>query len=95
MYRLMLIDDDDIIRTKLIKSYDWEDMGFEPPYTARDGKEALNRMPEIHPDVVVSDIRMPVMDGLELIRNLKNQVSQYTYRSAEQLRGIRICPTGH
>lgn len=45
---------------------DWNALGYELAGTARNGKEALDKIAELHPDIVVSDIRMPVMDGLTL-----------------------------
>ncbi|KAF4325166.1 hypothetical protein G195_001310 [Phytophthora kernoviae 00238/432] len=51
----------------------WEDMGIEIVGTARSGSEALDKVAEYHPDIMLCDIRMPSMDGLELIRMLREQ----------------------
>lgn len=51
---------------------DWERYGFRVCGEACDGEEALGRMRELNPDLVVTDIRMPVMDGLQLIEHSMN-----------------------
>ena len=66
MYKLMLVDDEDIVRHQVIKKIDWASYGFEIVCEAENGNEAFELF-EIHrPDVVISDIKMPFMDGLEL-----------------------------
>ena len=46
------------------------DLDFQCAGTAQNGKEALELMEEYHPDLVISDIKMPFMDGLELAKNI-------------------------
>lgn len=67
--RILFVDDEAIVREGLKKCIDWEVNGFEVVGTAENGKKALEYMGEISVDIVVTDIKMPIMDGLELIRN--------------------------
>ena len=55
---------------------DWESLGFSVVGTAQNGKEALELIEEYHPDLLISDIKMPFMDGLELSKTIhENQIN--------------------
>ena len=69
--RLMLVDDHDIVRTGL-RSYLETQSGIQVVADASSGVEALERAKETNPDVVVMDITMPEMDGLETTRRIKD-----------------------
>lgn len=69
----MLVDDELPILENLSLILPWEDMGIEITGTARSGAEALDKVSDCHPDIMLCDIRMPNMDGLELIRILRER----------------------
>ncbi|MCW3791058.1 response regulator [Paenibacillus sp. LS1] len=69
----LLVDDELPILENLSYILPWEEMGIEITGTARSGLEALGKVTECHPDIILCDIRMPSMDGLELIRLLREQ----------------------
>ena len=72
LYRIMLVDDEEEVRLGIIKKIDWEGNGFIVVGDAENGKEALEKAEILSPDVIITDIKMPFMDGLELGRNLAN-----------------------
>lgn len=65
-YKVLLADDEKEIRQGIIKKIDWEANGFILAGDASNGREALELAEKIHPDVVMTDIKMPFMTGLEL-----------------------------
>lgn len=70
MYSLLIADDEYEIRNGLANLFPWEDVGFKPVGTAENGKKALEFI-EAHPvDVLLCDIMMPVMNGIDLARTL-------------------------
>lgn len=70
--RSMLIVDDETPSRELIKmSLDWRAFGFDPIFEARNGREALALFTQKKPALIITDIQMPVMDGLELIRAVR------------------------
>jgi two-component system response regulator YesN len=69
---LLIIDDDEIIREGLARNIPWEAHGFKVIGTARNGAEGLQLARECHPRLILSDIRMPFMDGLQMAEAVKN-----------------------
>ena len=70
-YSVMLVDDEEDVIQVIIKKMDWDALGFSMPVYASNGLEALELAENMHPDVVMTDIKMPYIDGLELCRRLK------------------------
>ena len=73
MYSILIIDDEPIVKIALRSILPWEEHGFSICGTASNGLEALPLIGQHHPDVIITDLKMPGMDGLELIRILKEQ----------------------
>lgn len=71
MYKLILVDDEIEIRNGLKNYFPWHDIGFEVVGTFGNAQQALNYIAQNDVDVVLTDIKMPVMDGIELIRRIK------------------------
>lgn len=70
MYKLIIADDEKSIREGMSRGIPWEEWGFTVAGTASDGLEVLEMIAKDKPDVVLSDIRMPNMDGVELMQYL-------------------------
>ena len=73
MLRVLLVDDEPFIAQGLMVFVDWEQEGYEIVYTAADGAEALTYLKEHKVDLVISDIKMPVMSGLELLETIRRE----------------------
>ncbi len=71
LYRVLLADDEEEIREGISRKIDWDALGFTLVGQAENGAEALEMAEQLRPDVVLTDIKMPFMDGLELCRQLK------------------------
>lgn len=67
MQKVLLVDDEFIILDGISSVMKWESFGAELAGTAQNGIEALQRVKEAPPDIIITDIRMPGMDGLELV----------------------------
>jgi two-component system, response regulator YesN len=72
-YKVLLADDEKIIVEGISSVIEWEAMDLELVATARNGIEAYERIIEHKPDIVISDIRMPGMDGLNLVSKVYNK----------------------
>ncbi|MCR5670605.1 MAG: response regulator [Butyrivibrio sp.] len=72
MYSVYLVDDDTLILEELINIIPWMDNGFEVIGNSTDPETALLQIPELRPDVVVCDLKMPKMDGNELMKKLRD-----------------------
>ncbi len=71
MRKILLADDDFLVRTYLSGSIEWEKNGFSLVGAAQDGEEALEMIRKHQPQILLTDIDMPVMNGIELIRKIK------------------------
>ena len=71
LYNILLVDDETDVLEAMKKKIDWEALGFCLAGTAENGQEALEMAEQLHVDVVMTDIKMPYMDGLTLCKKLK------------------------
>ena len=72
--KVFLVDDEIVIREGIRESFPWEDTPYDLVGEAPDGEMALPMIRDTNPDIVITDIKMPFMDGLELCRVLKTQM---------------------
>ena len=73
MYKAVLVDDERIILDGLTRAVRWADMGCEVIGTAANGREGLELVRRLRPDILLTDIRMPNMDGLSMIAALRSE----------------------
>ena len=100
MYKLLIVDDEKIEREGMAELIDWGSFGIELAGTAWNGQDGYEKVLKLHPDIVMTDIKMPVMDGLGLIRKLKEELpdiqvivlsgyGEYEYTSQAMELGIK------
>ncbi|RKD34998.1 response regulator transcription factor [Lacrimispora algidixylanolytica] len=70
MYKVLLVDDEILIRERISQRIPWESLGYELRGTCENGKEAIEFMEKQPVDLVLTDICMPYVDGLELAKYL-------------------------
>ncbi|WP_238177940.1 response regulator transcription factor [Paenibacillus contaminans] len=73
MWNVLLVEDEVFVRRSLKRLIQWEDMGFTIAGEAGDGREALAMMRNDPPDLVIADIVMPGMDGIELLKQAREE----------------------
>ena len=73
MYKLMIVDDEPTVRNGLKGLIDWNSYGFELCGEAEDGEEGLEKVLQFQPDLVLADIKMPEMGGIEMMREARKQ----------------------
>ncbi|ADQ04049.1 two component transcriptional regulator, AraC family [Caldicellulosiruptor owensensis OL] len=76
MYKIVIVDDDMLIRKGIRNVIRWKDLECEICAEASSGDEALKVIEEVKPDIVITDIKMPNMDGIELIDRIKRIIPQ-------------------
>jgi len=71
MYTIVVADDEEEIRRALIRRVNWESVGFTVVGEAENGVEALELVERLEPDLLLTDIRMPFISGIELARQVR------------------------
>lgn len=74
MYKVLIIDDEPIIRKGIKNLINWKQLNCEVCAEARDGAEGLKLIREFLPEIILTDIRMPGIDGLEMLKQVKGIV---------------------
>ncbi|RXZ82231.1 response regulator [Paenibacillaceae bacterium] len=74
LYTIVLVDDEHIELDTLRHYIPWSEMGFEVVGVAKNGREALTRVNELLPDLVITDVKMPLMDGIQFAETIKKSM---------------------
>lgn len=72
MHSIVIFEDDYIVRKSLAESIEWERHGFIVKGIAEDGERGIELIDKYHPDIIVSDIKMPFVDGIEIARYIRD-----------------------
>lgn len=74
MIKMMIVDDEPVIREGMMNIIDWENLGVEIVGTASNGRDGLAKAIDKKPDIVITDIRMPVVDGIRFSAELRDKL---------------------
>ena len=73
LYRIILVDDEEEVIKSIIRKIKWEENGFLVAGDAENGEDALEKIEALEPDLILTDIRMPYMDGLTLAERVRQK----------------------
>lgn len=83
MFNVQIVDDEPIIRIGIQKMLNWNELGFEIVCLAQNGKQALEQLEIEQVDVIITDIEMPIMNGLDFIKEVRNSESDHNVKNRE------------
>lgn len=75
MYKLLIVDDEKFLRKRLLQTIAWEQLDITEVYEAENGQQALHLAIDVEPDIIITDINMPIVSGIDLMVAL-NQSGQ-------------------
>lgn len=71
MYKLLIVDDEPLVQVGIKSMLNWQELNIEICGTVANGEQALELMQNAMPDIVITDIKMPIMDGLSLLKQCR------------------------
>lgn len=74
--KILIVDDEELTRRGIISSIDFEELGISEIYTADDGLSGLEEARIRKPDIIISDVRMPRMTGIEMLQTLTGELPE-------------------
>ena len=90
MYKVFIVDDEPIILSGISHLVNWPRLDCQIAGSFRNGREALNAIEHSGADIVITDIKMPVMDGLELVRACSEKYPQIVFIILTSLEEFRL-----
>ena len=73
MIRVLMVDDEPLVRRGIVAGVDWAALGCEVVGEAQSGEEGLALARKLKPELIITDIRMPKMDGITVLKNIRAQ----------------------
>ena len=76
MLKILIVEDEELIRKGIVLTVDWEALGCTVAAEAANGAEALEAVAQHGPDLIITDLKMPIMDGIEMLETLRKNGNQ-------------------
>ena len=73
MWKVLLVEDESLIRKGIRMTVNWGALNCMVVGEAENGEEGLKAVSDLHPDLIITDLRMPKMDGLEMLKKLREE----------------------
>ena len=73
MYKVVVVEDEEIVRKGIIFTINWEALNCMIAGEASNGEEGADVIRRLSPDIIVTDLKMPRMDGVEMIEMLRSE----------------------
>lgn len=83
MYYVQIVDDEPITRNGLNQMIEWEKFGFEVSCLAQNGKQALEQLEVENVDLIITDIEMPIMNGLQFMKEVRDEEFEKQIKAKE------------
>ncbi|PIE32515.1 hypothetical protein CSA56_15025 [candidate division KSB3 bacterium] len=71
LLKILIVEDEKLAREKILRLLQWENYGFQIVEAARNGAEGYDAFCKWHPDIIITDIQMPIMNGLLMLAKIK------------------------
>ncbi len=95
IYHVLLVEDEPVIRESIKKSIHWDRMPIQLAAEAENGREALAYMQTMPIDIVITDMRMPVCDGSQMLKQMESLHYNCENHCAERVFGFQLYVSGH
>ena len=79
MYKILIIDDEILIRELIKKSIDFNALGFEIVGEAKDGRQAMEMIEALHPNLLLLDINIPIINGITLAQSVNKDYPKISF----------------
>lgn len=73
MIKVLIVEDEEVARKGLVQTLDWKEMGCTVIGEAANGKIGIDLVKELEPDLIITDVRMPQVDGISMIHQLRRE----------------------
>lgn len=94
MLKVVVVEDEELVRKGIVLTVDWAGAGCAVVGEAANGEEGLEVIRRYRPDLIVTDIRMPKLDGIEMLRRLREEGNRAHVVFSHRVQRLFLRPVG-